>query len=457
MSRVAHWFRRAEPAALTAVSQSSVPPASAIEQVGDDEAIGRVLDAAGALVRLVGVHAHDTDARSAAEARREADQWRRHLTTGIGRPGRGTGGAQHAGGLAARDWEGAVRYATADRQAEHTYVARTLEELRSTVWTLVQGLHDVIGAEAQAGRSSASAVRQLRTLVEESEPEALRAAARAAVGELGTLLARREQERERQLADLGREVASLGAALEEARREGSTDPLTGLGNRRAFDAADAHAAALHGLWGQSACVLLAGVDLLKQLNDTAGDAAGDAALERVAAQLSRSFLRRTDVVARIGGDEFAVLVRDAALEEGGRLGARLVAGMRASARPAGEPRQAAESRELLEIGLSVGVAAPSPASRPPRGSRGPTPRCTSRSARAAARSPRRPDAPAAQGRPSTSRTFMTAACSRGRARGRRRRRLGARERRMPGRAGGVRGRRSGMERHAAGTRPPRTP
>ena len=356
MSRVAHWFRRTEPVAPSAV-QSSVAPASAAEQASDDEAIGRVLDAAGALVRLVGAFAHDTEARSAAEARRDADQWRRHLTTGIGHPGRGTDGAEHAGGLAARDWEGAVRYATADRQAEHTYVARTLDELRGTVWTLVQGLHDVIGAEAQAGRSSASAVRQLRTAVEESEPEALRAAARAAVGELGTLLARREQERERQLADLGREVASLGAALEEARREGSTDPLTRLGNRRAFDAAVAHAAALHGLWGQPVCLLLADVDLLKQLNDTAGHAAGDAALQRVAAQLSRTFLRRTDVVARIGGDEFAVLVRDATLEEGGRLGARLVAAVRASAGPTGDPRPGEETRELPAVGLSVGVAA----------------------------------------------------------------------------------------------------
>jgi diguanylate cyclase len=363
VSRVAHWFRRTEPATPTAAAPPSVTSAPATERTGDDEAIGRVLDAAGALVRLVGAYAHDTDARSAVEARRDADHWRRHLTTGIGHPGRDSDGAEHAGGLAARDWEGAVRYATADRHAEHTYVARTMEELRSTVWTLVQGLHDVIGAEAQAGRSSASAVRQLRTAVEESEPEALRAAARAAVGELGTLLAQREQERDRQLADLGREVALLGAALEEARREGSTDALTGLGNRRAFDAAVAHAAALHGLWGQPACLLLADVDLLKQLNDTAGHAAGDAALQRVAAQLSRTFLRRTDVVARIGGDEFAVLVRDATLEEGGRLGERLVAAVRASAPPA-EPDPAEGTRGLPEIGLSVGVAALIPGESP---------------------------------------------------------------------------------------------
>jgi diguanylate cyclase len=341
-------------------SASAAPPSAQ----ADDAAIGRVLDAAGALVRLVGAYAHDTDARSAADARRDADEWRRHLTTGIGPPAPGAGDREHAGGIAARDWEGAVRYATADRHAEHAHVARTLGELRSTVWTLVQGLHDVMGAEAEAGRSSASTVRQLRSAVEESEPEALRAAALAAVGELGTLLARREQERERQLADLGREVASLGAALEEARREGSTDPLTGLGNRRAFDAAVAHAAALHGLWGQRVCLLLADVDLLKRLNDTEGHAAGDAALQRVAAQLSRTFLRRTDVVARIGGDEFGVLVRDATLEEGVRLGERLAAAVRASAPTSADARDAKETGAPSTLGVSVGVAALVPGDSP---------------------------------------------------------------------------------------------
>jgi diguanylate cyclase (GGDEF)-like protein len=313
-----------------------------------------MLDAIGALTHLVGAYAHDTDSRTAADARRQADRWRRHLTTGLGHPTRDAdvdgvedgGGAPHGGGLAARDWEGAVRFATAERQTEHAYVARTLEALRGTVWTLVQGLHAAVGAEAAAGRASAGVVRRLQHVVTDAKPEVLRDAALAAVGELGTLLARREREREQQIAELGREVATLGAALEEARRESATDPLTGLGNRRAFDAALAHAAALHGLWGQRVCLLQVDVDLLKHLNDRDGHAAGDAALQRVAAQLSRIFLRRTDVVARIGGDEFAVLLRDTTLDEAARLAERLVVAV-----------TGAFADETTPISVSVGVAA----------------------------------------------------------------------------------------------------
>ncbi|MGZ8457614.1 MAG: diguanylate cyclase [Gemmatirosa sp.] len=313
-----------------------------------------MLDAIGRLTHLVGAYAHDTDSRTAADVRCHADRWRRHLTTGLGHPTRdgdedATDGSERnvrGGGLAARDWEGAVRFAAADRQAEHAYVARTLEALRGTVWTLVQGLHAAVGAEAAAGRASAGVVRRLQHVVCDAEPEVLRDAALAAVGELGTLLARREREREQQIAALGREVATLGAALEEARRESATDPLTGLGNRRAFDAALAHAAALHGLWGQRVCLVQVDVDLLKHLNDRDGHAAGDAALKRVAAQLSRIFLRRTDVVARTGGDEFAVLLRDTTVDEATRLAERLVAAV-----------AAAFVDEDSRISVSAGVAA----------------------------------------------------------------------------------------------------
>jgi diguanylate cyclase len=196
-----------------------------------------------------------------------------------------------------------------------------------------------VGAESAAHDRSREVVGRQHAAVSESTPERLRDAALAAVGELGSLLAQREREREGRIAELGREVAALGAALEEARRDGMTDPLTGLGNRRAFDEALAHAVALHDLWGQRTCLLLVDLDHLKALNDAAGHAAGDAALQRVTAQLSRTFLGRTDVVARIGGDEFAVLLRGTSVQDGVRLGERLVAAL------AGQ------------TGVSVGVAA----------------------------------------------------------------------------------------------------
>src|SRR5205823_4291075 len=145
----------------------------------------------------------------------------------------------------------------------------------------------------------------------------------------------------RGIATLGDQIATLGAALDEARREGATDPLTALGNRRAFDAALDHAVALHGLWRQPVCLVMFDVDGLKGKNDTHGHAAGDAALRDVAGRLVRVFLRRTDFVARIGGDEFAAVLRDTKPEDAVRLASRVVS------------RNAESSTSL---GLSAGVA-----------------------------------------------------------------------------------------------------
>ena len=317
------------PAHVAVALPTSTATADGLPAPPDDSAaVGRMIDAIGGLIQLVGVYAHDTDARSAEETRRTADRWRRHLTTGLGHPDEAEDDAPDArvargGGLDARDWEGAVRFASTERRAEHVHVSRTQDELRETVWTMVRGLHVVVGEEAEAGRTAHETVRRLEAAIVGAEPDQLRGAALAALGEIGAAIAQRDRQRATQIAELGRQVSSLGAALEDARRDGATDPLTGLGNRRAFDAAFAHAVTLHGLWEQRACVLLIDLDRLKQINDGQGHAAGDAALQTVAHHLSRTFMGRTDLLARIGGDEFAVLLRDATVDEAERLGERL--------------------------------------------------------------------------------------------------------------------------------------
>ncbi len=86
------------------------------------------------------------------------------------------------------------------------------------------------------------------------------------------------------------------------------DPLTGLANRRRFDAElDRHVAEFR-RYGVGGAVLLLDLDHFKAVNDTLGHAAGDDLLVTVARAL-RARLRETDVVARVGGDEFAVLLR----------------------------------------------------------------------------------------------------------------------------------------------------
>ena len=87
------------------------------------------------------------------------------------------------------------------------------------------------------------------------------------------------------------------------------DPLTGLANRALFSASLVKALARVKRTKQGGAILALDLDNFKHVNDTMGHAAGDELLKKVAERL-KSEVRETDVVARIGGDEFNILLLD---------------------------------------------------------------------------------------------------------------------------------------------------
>jgi len=98
----------------------------------------------------------------------------------------------------------------------------------------------------------------------------------------------------------------LQGRFERAELDSLTDPLTGVGNRRAWDRLlDAEEARCR-RYGSPASLVAIDLDELKQVNDADGHLAGDRLLCR-AAEVIGSTKRATDVVARLGGDEFGVL------------------------------------------------------------------------------------------------------------------------------------------------------
>ena len=106
----------------------------------------------------------------------------------------------------------------------------------------------------------------------------------------------------------------LVAAERHQHRMARVDPLTGLENRRAFD--EALSAALAG--GTPFTVLLVDVDQFKQINDRFGHTTGDRVLRELAAHAS-DVVRSGDCLARIGGDEFALVAPGAGVEAARRL------------------------------------------------------------------------------------------------------------------------------------------
>ena len=113
-------------------------------------------------------------------------------------------------------------------------------------------------------------------------------------------------------------------ALAEHRREARTDELTGLANRRSFNE-QLHRTLAARTPGQRMALLVVDLDDFKAVNDSLGHHYGDELLRATAPRLQQ-VVRGGDVVARIGGDEFGVLLTDADADLAVRIAERLRAG-----------------------------------------------------------------------------------------------------------------------------------
>ncbi|MET0557518.1 MAG: EAL domain-containing protein [Solirubrobacterales bacterium] len=128
---------------------------------------------------------------------------------------------------------------------------------------------------------------------------------------------------------------------EQLRHQADHDSLTGLFNRRRFEQEVSGQLEYAKRYARPGALLLMDLDTFKFVNDSYGHPIGDRVLSDVAASLS-STVRSTDVVARIGGDEFAVLLREAEEAEAIAVARKLISAIRAQSKPT--------------IGASVGVA-----------------------------------------------------------------------------------------------------
>ncbi|MBG7494012.1 diguanylate cyclase [Pseudomonas aeruginosa] len=122
--------------------------------------------------------------------------------------------------------------------------------------------------------------------------------------------------------DVSAQIAYQQQLLEMAYR----DPLTGLGNRKAFDEQLGQALLRAGSGGSELALLYLDLDRFKEVNDRFGHDIGDALLRTVAERV-RSTLRQPDKAYRLGGDEFAVLLEDSQENNPQRLAERLLAAL----------------------------------------------------------------------------------------------------------------------------------
>ena len=228
-------------------------------------------------------------------------------------------------------------------------VAHAMDNLGSS---MTQTIDSVLGKLEAAGRHTEAYTSQLSAaggaLDASQSPadmrklvEGLIAATRAMESKTRTL--------EGELQKSSEQVCELRGKLDDIRKESLTDPLTGISNRKAFDAA-MQAAIEAVAEGEDVSLMMCDIDHFKKFNDNFGHQTGDQVLRLVGNCLSDNVKGR-DTAARYGGEEFAVLLRGTALADATHV--------------ADQIRLAVQGRKLVKkstgdvlgiITISIGVA-----------------------------------------------------------------------------------------------------
>jgi len=205
-----------------------------------------------------------------------------------------------------------------------------LHEAEHSGWSLDDGWR----LRADGGRFWGSAMIAPQRALAADNPLAAALAADADAAETGYCL-------------IVRDMSAHRDTTEDARRAAVCDHLTGIGNRRAFfDAAEAELRRWRRL-SRPLSLLVIDADHFKTTNDTHGHPVGDAVLRHIAHLMGATF-RQIDVVARIGGDEFAVLLPAADLASAQGIAERF--------RGAVETQPAQTDAGPVRCTVSIGIA-----------------------------------------------------------------------------------------------------
>lgn len=325
------WKKKATPGDGQDAGRDSVPELDPVRShdPGAAQYADAALDTVVGILRALGRYAFDITGVDAQAFRRQCESWAEHLAVGGPHPDAARAGSSaDPPRPAGRDWVGARRFVQKRRQDESDYIARSVGDLREVIADLTERLATTLVEDQDTDRKVGDQVGRLRSATELTSLDLLKREVLTVADLLGRLVEDRGQRVRSQILELDLKIAALSEELHEVKHESSLDGLTRIYNRSAFDKTFLRLHRIGALSAQPSCVLMTDLDHLKQINDQYGHRSGDEALRVFADYLVRSFPRRSDFIARYGGDELVAILPQTRLSQSERLATRFLDGVR---------------------------------------------------------------------------------------------------------------------------------
>ncbi len=205
------------------------------------------------------------------------------------------------------------------RISEFTYVQTTFDEFRRIIWDFVDQLAEDLTDERKEDIVIKTKLGTLREAVESNSIEALKTQSRQFIDAYITTQSKKETRRTKRVDTIKKNLEGVKKQLVDAQNDMKYDHLTGAYNRRYFDEQLRKLVKLFSDNNKSVTLVTLDIDHFKKVNDTFGHDAGDMVLQECVKLIQGAFTRPEDIVARIGGEEFAIVLPDFKIEHAIKL------------------------------------------------------------------------------------------------------------------------------------------
>ena len=200
------------------------------------------------------------------------------------------------------------------RTEEYGYIQNTFEDFKGIIWDFAGQLADELNAEKKTDETVKTSLDQLREAVESNSIDALRARSREFINLYIDTHAQKDEHRQKKIKSIRRNLSTIKKQLSEAHKAVNLDHLTGAYNRRSFDEQAKRCKTIFEISDNPVSMIILDIDFFKKINDSYGHDIGDFVLKEFVHLLHQVFHRPEDMICRIGGEEFVVLLPGFALE-----------------------------------------------------------------------------------------------------------------------------------------------
>lgn len=198
---------------------------------------------------------------------------------------------------------------------EYAYVQKTFDEFRNIIWDFVNQLAEDLAAEQVEDQEIQQNLDQLREAVEANSINTLKIQSRHFIDSYIEHQSKREQRRSRRMTAVKKNLSFVKKQLCEANQGMRLDHLTQAFNRKSFDEQMSQQLSIAKLEGSPVTLVAMDIDHFKKFNDTYGHAMGDFILVECVKLLKNLFPRQGDFIARVGGEEFSIVLPNTAANE----------------------------------------------------------------------------------------------------------------------------------------------